>query len=366
MDRRILDLKDVSADGWFERLGEGAPRFRELCDLLGAEVVAFAIVAGVRITTVAVERRQLDASLVTFSLGEGAQEHQMPLGELRHRLAASLSASEPHPSELPDPPTAEDLQRFIGYRYLLLAPLFGVRLRELHFSDDGVASVLLDLDGASGVVPLEELRELVRERVRAEGRSSRSAASPSSLDLELVPEAAGANERGDFHKTVELLGDWPGALAVLLRTREGQQLSQDVKATFARALGLLGSAHAELGNEDWAEEVLRLGIQWGQEPGGEVTGDLFRRLGEVQVKRGRPGPAIGLLQRALGLGVSRREVLPALARAFHERERYLPAALCAEEALSWGTDDAELARIFEGSTGALGPAWTRFRASVSS
>lgn len=365
MGRRILDLKDVRADGWFERLGDGAPRFRDLCDVLGEKVVAFAIVAGVRITAVAVERRQLDSSLVTFSLGEGEEEHQMPLGELRHRLGASLSATEDHPASLEESPSIEELQRFIGYRYLLLAPLFGIRLRELHVHDEGPSSVVVDLGGASDVVPLDELRELVRERVRSESRGPRPASPPFSIDLDLVPRAAEANERREYHRTVELLSAWPGPLSILLRTREGQELSKDVKAALARALGLLGSAHAELGNADWAEEVLRLGIQWGQEPGGEVTGDLFRRLGETQIKRGRPGPAIGLLQRALGLGAPRRSVLPVLARAFHERERHLPAALCAEEALALGLGDDVLEDIFEASCAALGPAWKKFRSTVA-
>jgi hypothetical protein len=366
MGRRILDLKDVRADGWFERLGDGAPRFRDLCDVLGEKVVAFAIVAGVRITAVAVERRQLDASLVTFSLGEGEEEHQMPLGELRNRLGSSLSATEVHPQTLGEAPSSEELQRFIGYRYLLLAPLFGIRLRELHLQDDGPASVLVDLGGAVDVVPLEELRDLVRERVKSESRGPRPASPPFSIDLDLVPKAALANERREFHRTVELLSAWPGPLSILLRTREGQELSRDVKAALARALGLLGTAHAELGNGDWAEEVLRLAIQWGQEPGGEVTGDLFRRLGETQVRRGRPGPAIGLLQRALGLGASRSSVLPMLARAFAARDRHLPAALCAEEAMALGVDDDELDRIFGDATRALGGAWTKFRASVAS
>ena len=59
-------------------------------------------------------------------------------------------------------------------------------------------------------------------------------------------------------------------------------------------------------------------------------------------------------------------MLPVLARAFHGRERHLPAALCAEESLALGADDDEIERIFEVSTAALGAAWTRFRAAVSS
>ncbi len=357
---RVLALDDVRADGWFERLGDGAPHFHELCGAIGERVVAFAIVAGVRITAVAVDRTSADASMVTFTLGDDLDEHQLPLGELRRRLAATLVASEPFPDSLSETPDAEELQRFIGYRCLLLAPIFGVALRELHLRDDEPPSVLVDLGAAADLVPLTELRDLIRDRVRSESRGQPKQ-SPFAIDLNIVPKAIQASKEEDWDGTVELLGAWPGPLSLLLRTREGQELSPDVKATLANALGMLGTAYVQLGNFDWAEEVLRLAIQWGQEVGGENVGDLFRRLGHAHVLRARHGQAIGLLRRALSLGAPRGDVLPLLARSFVATEHFLPAMLCAEEAEALGSDARQSA---DAAADVLGEAWDHFRQAV--
>ncbi len=45
MGSREFPLDDVRADGWFERLGEGAPHFLDLCEVLSERTVAFAVVA---------------------------------------------------------------------------------------------------------------------------------------------------------------------------------------------------------------------------------------------------------------------------------------------------------------------------------
>lgn len=360
MSDRVVSLDEVRADGWFERLGDGAPHFADLCEALGERTVAFAIVAGVRITAVAVDRRNRDASLVTFNLGDDDEETQLPLGELRRRLGATLVADEMYPDTLAAEPDVEEIQRFIGYRYLLLAPIFGVTLRELILGDSGVASVKVDLGAAADVIPLADLRELIRERVRAESRAMRPS-SPFAIDLNIVPEAESANAAEDWDATVDLLGAWPGPLSLLLRTREGAELTPDVRGTLARALGLLGTAYVELGSHDWAEEVLRLAIQWGQEVGGELVGDLFRRLGHAHVLRARHGQALGLLRRALYLGAPRADVLPLLAASFAATGHHLPAAVCAREAIELGVEASEL---LAAAANALGDPWARFEDEV--
>jgi len=360
---RILPLDDVRADGWFSRLGDDAPHFHELCDAIGERVVAFAIVAGVRITAVALDPRMRDASLITFTLGDDEVEHQLPLGELRRRLAATLVADEPYPDALSDEPSVEELQRFIGYRYLLLAPIFDVELRELRFEEGEPPAVLAVIDAEERLLPLTELREHIRHRIREQGAAAR-AGSPFAIDLSVVPKAEAAAREGDWEHLVELLGTWPGPLSLLLRTREGAELAPDVRRTLTEALGLLGTAYVELGNFDWAEEVLRLAIQWGQELGGEVVGGLFLRLGRAAVLRGRHAQAIGLLRRALSLGADRAQTLGLLAQAFSGAGHHLPAVLCAREATDLGVDDPQLRQARERSEQALGPPWEAFREAV--
>jgi len=362
-DRRSHSLDGVRADGWFEKLGDEAPQFGQLCEAVGERVVAFAIIAGVRIVSVTVDRQVRDASRIEFTLGEDDEVHHLELGELRRRLGATLVADEPTPTELSEDPSDEELQAFIGFRYLLLAPLFGVKLRELRIGGDG-PGVVVDLGGAVDEVGLDELRTLIRERVRAESKGAERP-SPFSIDLGAVPRAEKTNEAGDWEGTIANLGGWPGPLSLLLRTAEGQQLTSEVKGTLAHALGLLGTAYANVGNFDWAEEVMRLGIQWGQESGGRAAAELFLRLGATHLKRGRHGQAIGLLRRALVLGAPEGEVLPHLARCFAARERHLATAVCVEQARALGVDDEGLDPLFDEAVEALGDPWTRFRALVA-
>ncbi len=361
-EKRIISLSEVRADGWFERLAQGNKAFGQLSETIGERFVAFAVIAGVRITALSLDRRVPDASLVDFTLGEDDQEQRLSLGEFRRRLvSAILSQEAPPPPVSADELDADALQELIGFRYVLLAPLFGVELLEVHIDALGGASVLCRIGDDDEAVPVETLRQALRERVRAEVDRS-STGSPFSIDLAVIPEAEVAAGDDDHDKVVELLGAWPGPLSLLLRTAEGQRLTMDVRATLARSLGLLGTAYAETGRDDWAGEVLRLGVQWSQD--GPAAADLFRRLGEAAVISGRHGQAIGLLRRALSLGADPKRLVALLARSYSAREKHVAAALCAEEAIALGADDATTAEILELAREHLGDAWGAFRAKV--
>lgn len=363
-ERRSLPLDAVRADGWFERLGDGAPHFGQLCEVVGDKVVAFAVVAGVRIVSVAVDRRVPDASAVEFTLGEDGEVHSLALGELRRRLATTLAEEEEHPLELGPNASNEAIQHFIGFRTLLLAPLFGVGLRTLCVGDEREPTIVVELGADTEEVSLKELRSSIQRSVVAEARNRAGGGSPFAIDLEVVPQAQAAADQHDWERVVELLGGWPGPLSMLLRTGEGQSLAPEVKSTLVMALGLLGWACSETGRGDWGDEVLRLGIQWGQEVGGLAQATLFARLGTAHFRRGRPGQAIGTLRRALALGADERDVLPILAESFQERGRHLAAIVCAENAMALGVDSMPLRRVHEECRGHLGDAWVSFRELV--
>jgi tetratricopeptide (TPR) repeat protein len=360
-ERRVIRLDAVRADGWFERLGENSPSFPQLCEVVGDKFVAFAVIAGVRVTSVTVDRRAPDATLVDFVVGEDTAEQRLPLGEFRRRLGAALLGDEPEPEALPDDPDVESIQAFFGFRYVLLAPVFGIRLKELRIGDSKEPTLVVHLGGAQDEISVEDFREVIRERIRGEVARHRPA-QPFAIDLGAIPQAARALESGDHERTIELLGAWPGPLSLLLRTAEGQQLAPEVKATLARALGLLGTAYVKEQRYEWAEEVLRLGIQWGQD--GSAAADLFRRLGEACVARGRHGEAIGLLRRAISLGAPQREVLPVLARCYAERKRWVACMVCVDEAVAIGVDDAMIAEQRAQALDALGGNWERLRRLV--
>jgi hypothetical protein len=352
-------LAGVRADGWFERLHD-AEGFRELCDILGERFVAFSLVLGVQVTGIAVDRRMPDASTVEISLGANGGTASLPLGELKRRLVLTMvddDGLDDRPKG--DSASIESLQTFLGPRWVLVAPTYGMRLMELHVPPSGAATILYELEGDQVAVSVPVWRDRLRSAVRAE---LGSASSSTAIDLEDIPKALAAIERGDFRQTISLLAGWPTALSILLRTADGRQLSNEVRATLAGALGALGTAYSHTEQFELAEEVMRLGIQWGQD--GPVSGDLFRRLGEAHVARNRHGEAIGLLRRALALGAPPVDALPLLATCYANRQRYVAARVCVDEAVAAGVDPDDVAAVLAECEAAQGEAWDRFRRRV--
>ena len=243
----------------------------------------------------------------------------------------------------------------------MLAPLFGIGLEELRV-EGTTARIVVTHEGASNELLLEEFRDVIREGVQEEATQNRAAA-PFAIDLNVVPPAREASAAGDHAKVVELLGAWPGPLSMLLRTAEGQNLPPDTRSALAESLGMLGSAHVALGRVDWAQEILRLAVQWGQEHI-DVSAVLFARLGEAYVARDRAGEAIGLYRRALALGAPRSKVLPDLAGCFLNRGRHVAALLTAEEALAAGAPQSAVSPTLGAAKSALGDHWTKFRTLV--
>ena len=322
--RNIIDLADIRADGWFEQLASEIPEFEQLCQVLGARFVAFSFIAGVRITSISYDPHAPDSSLVDFALGESEHVERMSLGDFRERLGHALVEGDVEPPSLPDSPTDDDVRSCIGRRYILLAPIFGIRLASLR-AGDGSPMVEVDLGHVREELAVEGLRDILDNAVRSEVSRARPAA-PFSIDFKKIPLAEEANQRGDFNETIALLGAWPGPLSMFLRTPQGQALGRSERSKLVKALGLLGHAYLYKEQSDWAEDVLRLGIQFGQEL--EAAGPLYGLLGRARVVTYRPGEAIGLLRRALSLGAERAPLLADLARCFAARERYVAALAC--------------------------------------
>lgn len=363
---QTFSLDAARADGWLERLGEGQPAFGKLCDILGEHFVAFSVIAGVRITAIALDARSPDRSMVDFGVGDDPATQRLPLSELRRKLAEVVMAdgARTETGLLAAEPSIEELQGRIGFRWVLLAPIYGYELRQLHVDARGETALTVGRDGVSTVLALEELKEALRACVRVDlSRAAASrVASPFSIDLSLVPQVLDASANGDHEKVIELVGSWPGPLSVLMRTAEGQNLAPEARASLARALGALGTAHARVGRHEWGQEVLRLGIQWAQD--GAAAGDMFARLGLLALEGGRPGEAIGLLRRSLSLEADPKVVVPALARAFAAQGRHLPALVLIERARALGARSDELDEAAAtAAAGPLGPLFSRWRAA---
>jgi tetratricopeptide (TPR) repeat protein len=146
---------------------------------------------------------------------------------------------------------------------------------------------------------------------------------------------------------------------MFLRTPQGQALGRSERSRLVKALGLLGQAYLYKQQTEWAEDVLRLGIQFGQEL--EAAGPLFGSLGRVRVEGARYGEAIGLLRRALALGGDRAALYYDLARCFSERKRFVAALACLDAASKEGAESEPLLELRETVERALGPAYLRYR-----
>jgi tetratricopeptide (TPR) repeat protein len=361
-EQHIVALDDVDSGGWLEQLGSEIPELDQLCDMIGERFVAFAFIAGIRISSIAYNPDSPQTSLVDFMLGDETEVRRLSLGDFRERLAAVLLAGPDESRELPAQPGADEIRDWIGRRYLLLAPVFDIRLLELRCGSPAIVPTLLaDVGQVRQTFSLEELRYVLRDRVREEVERVRSAA-PFSIDLRHVTMAETANLKEDYDRTIALLGAWPGPLSLFLRTPQGQALGIKEKAALSKALGILGTAYIEKEQIEWAEEVLRLGVQWGQDT--EETGNLYVLLAKARLKSERWGEAIGLLRRALLVGAKQQTVLPLLARCFTKRKRYVAAAVCLDQALAAGVDAESQAETRAEIDREIGEAYRKFRELV--
>jgi tetratricopeptide (TPR) repeat protein len=355
---RSLSLDLVRTDGWFDRVGQTVSSFQALCDILGERFFAFSLITGARITALTVDRRHPENTLVDFSVstGESANEEseRLPLADFQRRLVSALlldAAHGPAPQREQD---AEAIQHFIGPQYLLLAPLYGLRLSELVF-ENGAAEVRFMCEGVEQALSLEMFRNALRERVRAELNQVSRQETRNAIDLGHVAQAEALFGRSDFVGVKDLLGTWPAALTIFLRTPEAQALAPETRGALAHALGLLGSSCSALGEASQAEEILRLAVQYaGETP---VAAKIYERLGSALLAERRPGEAIAPLRRAAMLGAA--SVWPRLSEAFLERGRFLAALGAVEEARNSGLEEAKVAeirrRVEERLGGLIGP-----------
>src|SRR5262249_3685939 len=141
------------------------------------------------------------------------------------------------------------------------APLYGLTLTELSF-EDGEPAIKYEQDDIEHEVALEAFRTSLREKVRAELSHVARHENRNAIDLSHVAQADALFAKRDFGGVKELLGTWPAALTIFLRTPEAQSLQAETRGTLAHALGLLGSACSALGDASQAEEVLRLAVQY--------------------------------------------------------------------------------------------------------
>lgn len=368
---RTISLDRIRTDGWFDRVGESISSFHTLCDVLGERFFAFALIVGARVSSLMIDRFNPDQSLVEFAFGgadgdlgdvEPEAEERLTVAEFRQRLVNVL-VSDDGPdmavSEVED--ELESVQRFIGPRFLLLAPLYGYALRELVIAGK-TARLRYDEDGQEQLVALKTFRERIRRHVQDDLDRGVERQGGTAIDLNRVSEAEQAASRQDWQKVMELLGSWPMPLAIYWRTPEGQMLPEQARQRIAEGLGLLGTACGKLGDEAQGEEVLRLAVQYAQD--GSAACGIYVRIAKSFLDSGRYGEAIGPLRRAKALGAAPEDVLPDLTLAFFERRRFVAALGCVREAARIGMKSKEIDKLSARIERQLGASLRRFRQLV--
>lgn len=353
----MVGLEGIRADGWFEQLESELDEFDQLCEVVGPKFLAFSFVLGVQIVAVSVDPQSPDASVIEFGTA-GGDNQSLTVSDFRERIGAALLSLAVPDISLPEAPKADEVRDCIGRRYLLLAPIFGLRLIELRHGAQRNVSLLVEMSGVEEELSLSNMRSVLDNAIRSELARARPA-SPFSIDFKKVPEAEAANESAQYDKTIGLLGAWPGPLSMFVRTPQAQALGLPERAKLIQGLSLLGEAYIRQGQSDWAEDILRLAIQFGQEL--PAASSPFALLGEARLVEGHHGEAIGLLRRALHLGGDRRVLLPQLADCFLARRRYVAAMACLDEAADLGVSALILESLNLRVRAGLGDALDNFR-----
>ncbi len=353
----VYDLGPARPDAWFEAVLKQSPDFERACQIIGRTTLGLGLVAGARIVSITPSSQSQNLTTIEFSIGTDPSVRQVPLPEFRETVASYL-LSPLETSGLSEDANAEALQRHIGGRYMLEASLFAVRPLELRH-DLGLSEIKLEFNGAEHVLTLDDFREVMDERVRAElGLGSRS--DEMAVDLALIDEATKANAKEDWGATVAMLTPWLAPISMLLRTGEAQELPDEVHERLSDALDLLGAAYARMGDLDAANEVLRLGVQWAGES--KKAAQLFLALGRASAEGGNYGEAIGLLRRAMRLGADRKVGLPLLARSLAARDQALAAMVCFDRARALGSMDELAMEVESELLSVFGDAWAKLQA----
>ena len=354
---RVFDLSETWPGAWFEDVISQSEELRKVSELIGRNTTGLALVAGARIASLSVDPHFPDLTALEYSLGGEGEVHHTFVADFRRRIGAMLLRPI-IPRPLPKEPTIEELQTYIGGRYLLEASLFGVEPIELRVGPSW-SEIAIDFSELRHELSLEEFRDVIDDRVRSELGLLESEDTPS-IDLALAEEAQEANARQDWDATIDMLTPWLTPVTMLLRSGEAEGLGPDVVECLSVGLELLGTAYVNSGDADAACEVLRLGIQWEGE--GPRARDLYLRLGDACISGGKHGEAIGLFRRAISLGAAESEALPRLAKCFFEREQYLASMVCVQRALRAGATRTSVQDVELELRVRLSGSWTSFEA----
>ena len=337
----VTSLADVRTDGWLEQFEERIGNFERVCEVMGKRFLAYSIILGVQIRSIVTDPRFSSNATIEFAVADN-QPQTLALGEYKIKLVQALANNTHTPPAPTLPIEAEQASEIIGIRNILLAPLFDISLQRFAVAsvdpDQPRALVSYISEKGYNLIDLKEFDDLIRQRVR---RDLAGVAGDSfKLDLDAVERAKKAFAQGDLDGVISALETWPGLLSILYRTPVAQQLNSEQRTLIGEGLELLGTAFKDRGRDTWSQELYRLGLQFIRE--GLQAGRLFFRLGVQMFDENRYGEAIGMLRRAIKLGIPENHVMVALGSSLLRQNCVIAGAALLENAVARGISSEEI------------------------
>ncbi len=354
----LVDLAPYVSETWFESMTKRIDGFEEVCDVVGNRFMAFSLIIGINLRAVMHNPEYPSDSTVEFVIGDEEEVHDAGIEDFRKMLLVSLLSNDPPPKPVMLPPGRDEVARLVGVRYLLLAPLYGVKLRKLYILDQSLGvggySIQFDHEGETREWTLGRFREFLRDFVASEQIHEPAARGRfAAEDVRAAEKALGA---GNPEKALESLRDWILFVRNYRLTGSIAQLVGEPDALFARGLLLTGRAYRLLDRNRLSEDLVRFSIQL--LPSGKTSAKFYYELALVMLGEGRFSEAIGPLRHAEKLGLSQERIFPHLARAYLRCDRVVGAAMLYGELNREGLLDAEGTKLFEEARRRLGPART--------
>jgi tetratricopeptide (TPR) repeat protein len=338
----VTYFRDSRSDGWFEKLGESIVNFDLLCEIIGGRFLAYAMILGIQIRSLARDPRVPANNTVEFT-GEDNLLQVLTIGEFRSRLVQALLLKEHEiPSNVDIPLDEETAISVIGPDMVLLTSLFELSMRQFIWVDDeenGAWAIVGFISEAGfNFMELGSFESMVKQKLHRDLVGTFE--EPFQLDLSAIEQAREAEKEGSPEKVIHSLETWPGLLAALHRTPVAKQLNNEQLDLIAEGLVLLGDAFKAKNRFTWSEELYRLGLQFIRE--GSNAARLYSRLGILLSEVDRHGEAIGFLRRASALDADNNDLLVPLGRSFLRRDKLVPAALLLLKAREQGIESEQM------------------------
>ncbi len=335
-----VSLAEIRAEGWLDQIGERIERFDQICEIMGQRFLAYSVILGIQIRSISLDPKFHANTSIEFTVDNAVQT--LPLIEFQTQVVQAIMRTRQGCVDIELPLTVEQADAVVGGHTLLLAPLFDITIEHLVVSDTGPGDpdFLIGYISPDGFnfVPLKKFDELLKGKVRRD--LAGLAEEPFKLQLGDADKAKEAFERDDFDAVIEILESWPGLLSVLNRTPMAKKLESEKREKIGAGLELLGASFERRGRSDWSEELYKLGLQFIKE--GNVAARLFKRLSRLIVGMERYSEAIGLIRRAIQLGVPDTELKVALALSYIHTNKAVAARALLQNLVESGLESPDL------------------------